>query len=417
MVQGPQVAEAPTVQVGVDSILQRATPCDATALQRLKAAFGSSQAMAVLIGKGRARPGRVVADFVAATAGDAEIVHFAQPFADATSFMREIVRLIGFEPKDLSLADLDNILKMFLAYQKTHGRRTVICIENAQECSSWVLDKICDLVAMEVEESFGSFFVLSGRPALSTLLREDPLNKVSAQAGRRIPVAPLKPSETREFVRLCIESEGIDDLSLAIDYEAIAELHRIGEGIPDVIYDLCARSLATAIERSVLPITAALIVEVDGARGKGRLVATPPAADSGKGARILRSPDRLVVRLDGNPPRTYAINTDSVSVGRDPGNDVYISSLLVSRSHALLVSSAAGAKLIDLGSTNGTFVNGCEIESRVLQHGDQIKIGDCRIEFLSSAPKQETSASDGATAVNPAVPAIESGVAQSSGAP
>ena len=40
--------------------------------------------------------------------------------------------------------------------------------------------------------------------------------------------------------------------------------------------------------------------------------------------------------------------------------------------------------LKDLGSRNGTFVNGVKIESQVLANGDSIKIGDCEMRFLVS---------------------------------
>lgn len=82
-------------------------------------------------------------------------------------------------------------------------------------------------------------------------------------------------------------------------------------------------------------------------------------------------------------------------LGRDPALDVCLESSSVSRRHARLRISAGVAVLEDLGSKNGTFVNGERATAAVrLWDGDQISIGSVRLRFriLSAQPSTETTA-------------------------
>jgi len=63
-------------------------------------------------------------------------------------------------------------------------------------------------------------------------------------------------------------------------------------------------------------------------------------------------------------------------VGRDATNEVCLQSMWVSRRHCVFERQGAGVTVTDLGSHNGTFVNGVPVKERLLLHGDQVRIGD-----------------------------------------
>ena len=63
-------------------------------------------------------------------------------------------------------------------------------------------------------------------------------------------------------------------------------------------------------------------------------------------------------------------------VGRDATNEVCLQSMWVSRRHCVFERQGAGVTVTDLGSHNGTFVNGVPVKERPLLHGDQVRIGD-----------------------------------------
>src|SRR5262245_42069202 len=87
-----------------------------------------------------------------------------------------------------------------------------------------------------------------------------------------------------------------------------------------------------------------------------------------------------------NGRRDVELGGDRVTVGKDEHNDVVLDDPTVSRLHAVLEHFAAGWCVTDLGSSNGTFLNGERIWAQQrLRHGDEIRVGRTRLLFRNSA--------------------------------
>lgn len=78
---------------------------------------------------------------------------------------------------------------------------------------------------------------------------------------------------------------------------------------------------------------------------------------------------------------TFSLAQGSVSIGRDSANDLCINDHRLSRQHCLLSTQDTNFIIRDLGSKNGTFVNGVPVTEQHLNHGDQITIGDSVLVF------------------------------------
>jgi predicted component of type VI protein secretion system len=88
-------------------------------------------------------------------------------------------------------------------------------------------------------------------------------------------------------------------------------------------------------------------------------------------------PFRLVVRRGPQPNQTYDLNKDIITLGRDITNDIVINDPEVSRHHMRLTRGAGGFTIEDLGSTNGTFINGQRMTgAKPLTNGDMIGLGE-----------------------------------------
>jgi Nif-specific regulatory protein len=79
----------------------------------------------------------------------------------------------------------------------------------------------------------------------------------------------------------------------------------------------------------------------------------------------------------------FPLQAQRISVGRDRSNTICLEHLSVSRNHCVLRSNEERWILTDLDSRNGTFVNGVPVRERVLEHGDQLQIGDCVFLFIA----------------------------------
>jgi hypothetical protein len=82
--------------------------------------------------------------------------------------------------------------------------------------------------------------------------------------------------------------------------------------------------------------------------------------------------------------RRVEIGEQALSVGRMPECDVALSDSNVSRKHAEIRRQGAGFVVVDLGSTNGTRVNGAQVKQRLLNNGDEITVGSTRLRFEAS---------------------------------
>lgn len=86
---------------------------------------------------------------------------------------------------------------------------------------------------------------------------------------------------------------------------------------------------------------------------------------------------QLIMRTGPQPGQVFELPRSTISIGRDPGNQVVIDDSQVSRQHARVTPQGGLMVLEDLGSTNGTTVNGLRITApHTLAHGDEIGLGD-----------------------------------------
>jgi len=81
--------------------------------------------------------------------------------------------------------------------------------------------------------------------------------------------------------------------------------------------------------------------------------------------------------------KIFAIDGDDFVIGRETAADVCVADASVSRRHSKIETKDDDFFITDLESLNGTFVNDLPVKSRLLQHGDRLRIGDCQFVFLT----------------------------------
>ncbi len=91
---------------------------------------------------------------------------------------------------------------------------------------------------------------------------------------------------------------------------------------------------------------------------------------------------KLIVSIDGVVVKEVQLTKDRSTLGRRPYNDIVLDHLAVSGEHARIEIAEGEAVLEDLGSTNGTFVNGRAVRQQALMHEDLVEIGRYQIRYL-----------------------------------
>ncbi len=102
---------------------------------------------------------------------------------------------------------------------------------------------------------------------------------------------------------------------------------------------------------------------------------------------------KLILSVDGQVLKEHVLSKERTLIGRKPHNDIQIDNLAVSGEHAAIITILNDSFIEDLGSTNGTMVNGKPIKKHFLQANDVIEIGKHKLKYFNDAPSQ-TSAAD-----------------------
>ncbi|MFZ6750016.1 FHA domain-containing protein [Undibacterium sp. Ren11W] len=90
---------------------------------------------------------------------------------------------------------------------------------------------------------------------------------------------------------------------------------------------------------------------------------------------------KIIVTLNGLEKYDVNLLKPRFSIGRRPENDLVLDQATISGHHAAIDRTSIGIFVLDLGSTNGTLVNGQPITKHLLQHEDVIEVGKYRLKF------------------------------------
>ena len=94
---------------------------------------------------------------------------------------------------------------------------------------------------------------------------------------------------------------------------------------------------------------------------------------------------KLILSMDGLVLKEIPLTKERTTIGRKPHNDIQIDNLAVSGEHAVIVTILNDSFLEDLGSTNGTVVNGNPVKKHFLQNNDVVELGKYKLKFVGDA--------------------------------
>jgi type II secretory pathway predicted ATPase ExeA len=375
---------APAERVEKASAFPCLTHGHTSALEQLGRAFEEARPVAILVGERTSSASYLIDCFVDAIDSDVSVARITEPCSDADAGMRAVAQAVGLDPKDMSLADLENAFTVFLSDQSHNSRRTIICFEETQDEAWWVFDTVRRLIELQAKGGFGLMVILSGRPGLNELLVKPCFDVIRALAGPRIVLGPLTLVETRAYISREVEAAEVADIGEVFEFDAVTLIHEVCSGVLDSIDALCCKCIDLADEEGAGPISEDLVKKADKLLRQSRKTPLSSAKAIPKQVNGAKVPvGKLIARMNGVIVQEQALNGGNLLIGRDPRCDIPVTSSMVSRRHAVVVNSLDGVGLVDLDSKNGTFVDGHRIQRHLLQSGDLIAIGDCTITYFA----------------------------------
>ena len=355
------------------------------ACSQLGKAFDERRPVALMFGADRFELGRVIGLFLAGLDERTTVIRLRHKHENALGALREVNRALGFDPKDLTVSDLQNVFTMFLEFQRNHGHRSVLCVERADEQSMWLLDCVARLVKAG-ERSFTGrslFVIVAGTRRLRDVLRNSAFDPIREHADVPIRLGPFSVFETREFLRQMSNNQGRGDIQGIFEFDALERLHRISGGIPYIVARLFRESVAIIDRTGVRSASAAIVSkaarDLREAAVEESELPIPVLVHAVEPARKTR---RLVVHCAGRQVEHFVLKAGRFMIGRAVSADICLPRPSVSRRHALLIDTGEATQVLDLGGVNGTLANGTRIDEIELRPGMVLALGDCRIEYV-----------------------------------
>jgi predicted component of type VI protein secretion system len=118
-----------------------------------------------------------------------------------------------------------------------------------------------------------------------------------------------------------------------------------------------------------------------------RRIVRGPTADLR--AFLERFDATLVVERGAIAGDEHLVDRERLVLGRGPGVDLRFEDSEMSSQHAVIEFTGAGFRICDLGSTNGTRVNGAKVEARELESGDRLEVGQHVLRLRVEARERE----------------------------
>lgn len=323
------------------------------------------------------------------------IRHFAETLSDddavavvdgaglnTTALLEAVLSQFGYDLKFSSVNELINMVKVFVLQQTASDHAPLLIIENTHALNPSALRVLCELSSLKIRAKSALRLILASDRSISSIVKAPAMASISQRLTGDFHLEPMTNYESTDYLHAKLRAGGCLDPLAVLPEDVCQDLHIASGGWPGVLDRLVLLALARAercpiepihVERPLVPnATPSLIEDFDdlahnGANGHNG------ASEAGRPKLFLTYNGRTLSEIDIDRPRLL--------VGRSDHNDICINSRFISRHHALFVKHGTATFLMDLNSTNGTYVNSQRISNHVLLHNDIISVGNHGIKF------------------------------------
>ena len=180
------------------------------------------------------------------------------PNLSGLELLKTILKDLGLNTDGESEKELIDRLNKFLVKQSLKGGNVVLIIDEAQNLSFSLLERIRMLSNLETEKEKLLQIILVGQPELHTHLNSPKLKQLNQRIAVRYHLTPLDKRETREYIDHRLKIAGSNG-NLNFTQRAINEIYVYSEGIPRLINILCDHVLLTGYVLETNKITRRIV--------------------------------------------------------------------------------------------------------------------------------------------------------------
>jgi general secretion pathway protein A len=325
------------------------------------------------------------------------VVSWLKPSSETDhQLLMQLVEDIGPGAVEGTTTELRNILDVFMRHQAGNSRYSYLVADGLERFSAGALRELETLAQLRLRKRPIIFMLLLTRSEelVTNLLPQYDSGPMARAVHQRLTGFTL--DETRAYVHTCLRGAGCDWAEELIPEDVIIDIQAFTQGVVADINAICCAALDAIASRSAggnrqPKVTRSILKEV------GTLLnlrydssAWVPVIEEALSPEAVHLSDpndlkveaaRLIVSSGRKVVAEISLNRPRMVLGRDDSCDISLDSRYVSRYQNLFMETANGWVLIDLGSTNGCFVNGRRVREHHLRDGDLIAVGHHQLRF------------------------------------
>jgi type II secretory pathway predicted ATPase ExeA len=302
-----------------------------------------------------------------------------------TSLLETTLRQFGYEADFESDNELLAMIRVFALQQTANHQPPLLIIENTHRLNPSALQALCSLADLKCPRAHrltsALKIVLVSDRSLESIIEAPAMAPIARRVAVNFQMRPMSCDDAKEYLREKLRRAGSAIPEYVFPNSVCVELWDASGGWPGVLDRIALLALSradalpvaiSAIERPTLPYSdwdEHSIVELEDAVG------------------AIPEPPKLFVSKDSEVVKELIFDQPRLLIGRSEHNDIAIPSRFVSRHHLLLVRHGSTTFMMDLNSSNGSFVNSRRVSNHVLIDNDVITVGNHRIKFCDPYAK------------------------------
>ncbi|NIA27126.1 MAG: FHA domain-containing protein, partial [Desulfobulbaceae bacterium] len=345
------------------------------ALKILEETCATPSGLSLLQGPTLSGKSTIIRQFVKSLSEDSSYAVVDGNGLNTTGLLEAILRQFGYVFDHNSPNELLAMLRVFAMQQAASHEPPLLVIENVHALNPSALRTLCELATLNVRNTSALKIVLVSDRPLRSIIDVPAMDCISKRLLHDFHLRPMTSEEATHYLYEKLRAAGSLVPEFVFPLSVCTELWRCSAGWPGITDRIALLALAKsntlpvpmeAIEHPALPNGTWDDAELSGADQQSTATPGPPT---------------LYVTHDGETMRELTFDKPRLLIGRSEHNDIAINSKFISRHHALLVRHGASTFLMDLNSSNGTFVNSRRVSNHILIHEDVITMGHHRIKF------------------------------------
>ena len=327
----------------------------------------------ILLGPASSGKSTIARQFLSVVRSDIVVARVDGSGLSAEKLLVSVLGQFGYDVDLESAQDLLRMVSVFAVQQTRTFQPPMLIVENIENMRPAALRAISLLASLTFQGKYAIRIVLTGSSQARRLLGSKGMTAVSKRLESEFEVEPLSSHESMLFLHGRLTSCQVPQPDTILPMNVCDRIHKLSGGNPGRLNEMAKGTLEQALS---LP---ASISDVDNYQ---------------RATKMARSNPKLIVSLSGEVIEEHVFEDKKVTIGRSSLADIIIHNEYASKFHALMLSYADALILVDLNSSNGTFVNSVRVNSTILRSDDIISLASYRIKVVDAPEADGDRSSD-----------------------